>query len=899
MPARPHPSTPPDRPPRVLSWALVLYPPRFRRAYAREMLEVYAELRRERQRLGRPRLALLWIRTLVDVVRTALLERFLDPPESLNEGVGTMEGLLQDVRLGLRTMRRSPVFSAVAVATLALGIGANTAVFSFVNALLLARMPLPEPERVVRLFGSSPSSPDTDVFSYPTYKDLRDRSKAFEGLAAFRVTSAEVGQDVSQPEARVELVSGNYFTTLRVGAVLGRALEPSDDDGVGQHPVVVLGHDFWKGRLGADPAVIGKTLPLNGQLFTVVGVAAAGFRGSYPTFETDMWVPVVMVEAIRRTGIDIEKRGWGWLEGIGRLAPQVSVQQAQADLDLVTKSLVREVPDQYRDHGFVLKPAGAIPQAWRGGAVSLLGFFLLLVGLVLLVACVNIAGVLLARATARRRETAVRKALGASRSRLLRQWVVECMTLALLGGAAGLLVAAWVRSALLSLTRSADMLAGFTPELTFDFRVLGFVLVLVLLVGTLFGLIPGLSAGRRDVVNALKEESGGSIGGRRASRSFSAFVVVQIGVSLVLLVTAGLLLRTLREAQAFDLGFQRHNLLLASINLRPAGYTEARGLDFYRQLWQRLRGTPGVQAVTYASIVPLSGDNDRNRFYVEGQPEPASLDVNVVGPGYFGTIGTRLVAGRELTDAPGSTGEIVVNESLARRFWPGESAVGHRLHSGKADGPALEIVGVAHDARYNSLDEEPRPCVFGALAQFYTESCTIHIRTAGDPRAAIAVLREAVKALDPAVGVRGVQTFDDVFRGALLSQSLLAPVTSWLAGLALILSAIGLYGLMSYSVTQRTREIGLRMALGAERGRVLALVVRKGMALALMGLAIGLAGAFAGTRFLSGLLFRVSPTDPWTFAVLSVLILMVALVACLLPARRAARVDPMTALRHE
>jgi putative ABC transport system permease protein len=887
-----------DWPLRLLRGALVLYPRRFRQAYAREMLEVFTELRHERGvRGGALGAAGLWIRTLGNVVFTALVERLVGEPEPCREGVGTMGSLLQDLRYGLRMMLRSPVFTGVAALTLALGIGANTAVFGFVNALLLERLSLPEPERVVRLYGTNTEGSGFDVFSYPNYKDLRDRAEAFEGLAAYRVASAGLGEGPEVSEIRVELVTGNYFSTLRVGAGLGRMLLPSDDERPGAHPVVVLSDRFWKGRLGADPGAVGKTLRLNGQPFTVVGVAAQGFRGSYETFDTAVWVPLAMHESIRRTGLDYEKRGWGWLQGMGRLRPGLSLAQAQAEVDRIGRQLAEERPQDNEGHGYALHPAGAMPEAWRGGAVSLLGFFLLLVTLVLLVACVNIAGVLLARATSRRRETAVRQALGATRGRLVRQWLVECLSLALLGGAAGLVVALWVRQGLVSL--SADFMPGFSPDLGFDWKVLGFALLMALLVGTLFGLLPGLSAGGQDVVTALKEASGSSGGGRRTSCSFGAFVVFQMSVSLVLLVTAGLLLRTLQEAHEFDLGFETRNLLLGSVNLNAYGYTEPRGQQFYRELGERLRSVPGVEAVSFATIVPLAGDVDRSGFYLEGHSELVSLDINVVGRDYFTTMGTPLVAGEGLESRPGGPPGVVVNEAMARRFWPDGTALGRRIRYGKSDGPEAEIVGVARDIRYGSLSEEPRPFVYASLEQAYTPACAVHIRTAGDPRASIRAIREAVAAIDPAVPVQKLETFEDVFRTALLPQVVLAPITGAFATLALVLSAIGLYGLMSYSVSQRTREIGVRMALGAGRAEVLVMVVRQGMRLALLGLGIGLAGAFAGTRFLSGLLFGVSPTDPRTFAALSGLLLLVALAACFIPARRATSIDPMAALRCE
>jgi putative ABC transport system permease protein len=526
------------------------------------------------------------------------------------------------------------------------------------------------------------------------------------------------------------------------------------------------------------------------------------------------------------------------------------------------------------------------------GVAGVLGFFLLVVSLVLLVACANIAGVMLARVVARRREIAVRRSLGAGRARLVRQWVTESILLALLGGVAGLVVALWTQQALLTLLPPDDAFISFAPNLQLDGTILGFMFLVTFLTGVLLSLLPAARAGGTDVVTALKEEAGTSSGGSRRSRLQSVFVVGQVMVAALLLVVAGLLLRTLREAESFHPGFETENMFLASVNLRPYGYTEETGTEFYRQLTGRLRSLPGVQSVTFAAAVPLSGNVDRNRFVIPGH-EPSSeqpgisLDTNIVGPGYFSTMGISILRGRDfgLQDAqPGAQPVVVINQTMARRFWSGEEPVGQQIRVG-VNGPFLEIIGVVRDSKYYALAEEPMPYVYGSFSQRYMSSNVIQIRTATNPAALGETVRKEVAALDPAVAVRRIGTFVQLRQAALLPQQALASVTTVFSLLTLVLTAIGLYGVLSYSVTQRIHEIGIRMALGARRGDVLRLIAGRGLGLTVIGVGLGLAAALGVTRFLESLLFGVTATDPATFLSVAGLLMGVALLACWVPAR--------------
>jgi predicted permease len=811
-----------------------------------------------------------------------------------------MSTFVKDIRYGLRALRRRPGFTATAVLALALGVGANTAVFSFVNALFLQPPPLPEPERLVRLYGSDGRA----NFSYPNFADLRARSLSFEGLAAHQIAEVSLGAGVEAENAQGEVVTGNYFNVLGARAARGRQLTTDDDANVGAHPVVVISHGMWQRRFNGDPAVVGRKALLNGHPFEVVGVMPEEFRGTYAAFASEFWVPMAMQAQVRPRGLShLENRGWGWLSGTGRLKTGVTREQAEAEVSSLGAQLREEHPAVNQNIGFTLVPARALPESLNRGASGLVGFVLAVTGLVLLAACANVAGVLLSKVASRTQEIAVRQSLGATRGRLVRQWLTESLLLAALGTAAGLFLAAWIGDAL-KLLVPPDF-TGFAPDLRLDLRVLLFALGLTILTGVLCGLFPALRAGRADVYSALKSGAKGATGALGRTRLQQAFVVAQIAVSLLLLVVAGLLLRSLREAQTFNPGFDAERLLLARFDLSRNGYEPERGAAFFFDLAERLRSQPGVRAAALATVVPLGPDAESYGFGIPGhQPPPGrpgiALDANIVGPGYFEAMGIPVVSGRGFDGRDAATNArpvVVVNETFARKYFEGQDPVGRTLRSG-GDGD-VEIVGVVRDIKYYSPGELPLPFIYLAFPQRYAPYMTVHVRTSGDPRDLFRTVRREAEALDPRVAVTSLTTLTELRRASLFAGRAMALVSTAFGLLALLLAAVGLYGVMSYAVSRRTHEIGVRVALGASRADVLRLVVGQGMALTLAGVGVGLAASLGLTRLLSGLLFGVSATDPATFAAAALFLAAVALLACYVPARRAMKVDPMEALRHE
>jgi len=814
-----------------------------------------------------------------------------------------VDTIWQDIRFGMRTLAKRPGFTIAAVLTLALGIGANTAVFSFVNALFLRPLDVPQPDRMVRLYGAPPKGDAFDTFSYPNYRDIRDRSQVFTALAAHQATPVSIASGSEEPQiGNAELVTGNYFVVMGTQAAQGRAILPADDISEGAHPVVVISDALWKRNFGASHDVFGQTLHINSHSFTIVGVMPASFRGSYAAYSSDLWVPLAMHGQVRPRGLSRERRSWGWLSGTGRLRQGVTLQQAQADVDRVVTALRQDKLLTAEDGGFALYSAGVLPEQFREGVSGILGFLLIVVSLVLLVASANIASVLLARVVARGRETAVRISMGATRWRLIRQWVAESLLLSLLGGLTGVVAAFWMRDLLLALVPPDFEL--FSPGVSLDAGVLIYALVVTVLTGVLFGVAPALRASRADVVTGLKLESAGGSGGRMQARLFGAFVIGQVAVSLVLLITAGLLVRSLRASQTFHPGFDTENLVLGAIDLRRHGAAEPEGQIFYRQLLERLRALPGVQNATLGLNVPLGIGKDRMGFRIPGYTPPdgknyVSIDFNVAGPGYFSTMRIPLVRGKEFdgSEQPGAQAVVVINETMANRIWPGEDALGKTVQV--IGGPAAQVIGVARDIKYYSLGEQPRSFIYLPFTQSYSPGVTIHLRTSGDNEGVLRALPSEVTALLPGVAVSPKMTFAEMRALPLFPVRAMAIVSSAFGLVAMALTIIGLYGLVSFTVTQRTREIGIRMALGAQRVDVLRLVVGKGMLLVAIGVGLGLAGALGATRFLESQLFSVTATDPLTFAFVAVLLGAVAALACYLPARRAVRTNPLDALRYE
>ncbi|HYY97780.1 MAG TPA: ABC transporter permease [Pyrinomonadaceae bacterium] len=846
------------------------------------------------------------------------------------KGGGLVETLLQDVKFGARTLGKNPGFALIVTLTLALGIGANTAIFSFVNAVLLRPLPVAEPERLVYVFGGTRATP-YNVSSYPDYVDYRDRNNVFSDLIAYSPITLSLNDNGQAEMISGLIVTGNYFDALGVSARVGRTFLPEEDTTPGGHPVAVISHGLWQGRFGADPGIAGRKLLLNGQPFTIVGVSPSGFNGAALGETYDIYVPMAMQALVRppRGGYSgemnpdlLSKRGPRWLDLVGRLKPGVSAEEAQAALGTLAAQLAQAYPDTNRDQTATVSPVSGGDPTQRGTLRSVACLLLAVVGLVLLIACANVANLLLARAAGRRKEISLRLALGASRGRLVRQLLTESLLLALLGGASGLLLAVWLVNTL----RTYSPPANFFPvafDFSLDGNVLGFTLLLSIVTGLVFGIAPALQASNPDLIAALKDEAALVPGaGGRTARRFSLrnlLVVAQVALSLVLLISAGLFLRSLQQAQRIDPGFDPERVLTMPLNINLLRYTKTQGQEFYRQVLERVGALPGVQSATLTRTPPLSGASRQSTVTISGAESPDRAGqsessgggggevannltlTSPVGPDYFRTLNIPLMRGRDFTaqDREGAPGVAIVNETFARRYFPGEDPIGQRVSLGGARGPWLEVVGLARDGKYITLGEAPAPFLYQPLAQRHETGMVLLVRAGGDPAQLVAAVRGEVRAIEPNVPLTNSRTMEDLLSTSLYPARMGATLLGAFGLLALLLASVGLYGVVSYSVSRRTREIGIRMALGARGGDVLRLVLRQSMTLVAFGVLLGLAAAFAATRMLVGFLYGVSPTDPSAFVGIAVLLTLVSLAASLVPARRAARIDPLVAFKHE
>ncbi len=820
-------------------------------------------------------------------------------------GGGVIETLLQDLRFGVRRMLKGPGFTIIAILSLALGIGANTAIFSLVNTVLLRPLPVAHPEQLVSVF---PVAKDDSIeaFSYPNYVDFRDRNAVFSGLFVTRFAPMSLSHDGNNERIWGYLVSGNYFDVLGVRAAQGRTFLPEEDQTRLSHPVVVVSYACWRRRFGADPALVGKNIILNGHSFVVVGITPEGFNGTEIAYTGELWVPAMMQEWIEPGNNYLDKRGNQNMFATGRLKQGVTQEQAAASLNILAQELGKEYPDTNEGQTVTLTPPGLIHPMLRGPVISFTGVLMAVVGLVLLIACTNLANLLLARATERRKEIAIRLALGASRIRLIRQLLTESITLSIGGGAAGLLFALWAVNLVMAFKPPVDF--PLTIDLKIDARVFVFSLLASLLTGVLFGLVPALQATKPELVPALKDAA--SQAGHGRSRLRGGLIAAQIALSLVLLIAAGLVVRTLQHLQTMSPGFDPENALMMSVDVGLQGYDQARGEQFYRQLIERVQSLPGVRSASLADFVPLSLNYNSVDIHVEGQPPARGANVPTamnasVGLSYFSTMSIPLVQGRDFSgrDKEGAPRVVIVNETFARRFFPGpnptENAVGKRVSYGSGGGKAAQIIGVARDGKYFSIGEAPRPFIYFPLLQEYSSGAILLVRASSDPQGMITSIRSEVQKIDPNLPVYDVKTLAEHMGLSLFPARIAATLLGGFGLLALLLAAIGIYGVMSYAVAQRTREIGIRIALGARPLDVLRLVLRQGITLAVIGLTAGLGGALALTRLMSSLLYGVSATDAGTYLIISLLLTVVVLLACYIPARRATRVDPMRALRYE
>jgi macrolide transport system ATP-binding/permease protein len=813
-------------------------------------------------------------------------------------GGGFFEILAQDLRYGARQLVRSPGFTFVALISLALGIGANAVIFSLVSTCLLRPLPITHPERVFAIYQGKRNDPSySQSMSYPNYKDLRDRNQVLSAMAVYRFAPMNLSHNGANERVWGYLVSENYFDLLGVRPFLGRTFLPEEGGAPNAHPVAVISYGCWQRRFASDPAIVGIPIMINGHSFSAVGVAPPNFTGTESVFTPEFWIPSMMQEWIESSN-RTEFRGNGQWLAVGRLKSGIAVAHAQAQLNAVAQQLEKEYPGTDQGLALRLTPPGLVDPNLRGAVIAFTGALMLTVVLVLMIACSNLASLLLARSAQRRKEIAVRMAIGATRIRLTRQLLTESLMLSVVGTAFGLLLGSFLMRLAQASLPSTDF--ALTLDLRMDWRVVFFVVSLALSTGIGFGLVPALYASRPNVVSTLKEDA---LGGARKARLRSMLVVLQVALSFLLLITAGLTVKSLRHTEGLGPGFDPNHAVTVSMDLGLQGYDPLRGRIFYRQLLQRVRALPGVQAAGLIRSLPLGLDASTTDVYPDGRPQPRAEDVpsafyENISPGYFSAMAIPILAGRDFadSDAQKSAGVVIVNETLAQQFWPGENPIGKRLHSGNSS--VLEVVGVAKNGKYQSLGEIPGLIVYYPLEQVYEPNAALVVRTDLDPNAAIASVRSEVRNLDPTLPVYEAKTLHDHMRLALFPLHVGAVAVGSFALLALILAAIGIYGVMAYSVAQRTQEIGIRMALGARAIDVWKMVLRQGIVLTAIGMFCGLLFALGLSRIVASLLYGVSATDPLTFLLISLLLAAVALLASFLPARRATKVDPVMAIKN-
>jgi predicted permease len=846
--------------------------------------------------------------------------------------------LLQDLRYSLRVLIQNPGFAAVAVLSLALGIGANTAIFSIVDAVLLKWLPVSSPQELV-VIARNAQKPSVGS-NYPDYEYIRDHNQVFSGVlagsggAALSMTVPDEGAHGASQLIPGTLVSGNYFQVLGVTPAIGRLFTPEDNRSPGAHPIAILSYDFWKTRFASDLRVLGKKITLNGSPFTIIGVCRQGFMGTNVGNPTSLFLPIMMLQQVRANARDWNSRHYWWLTPIARLKPGIGIQKATADADVLFKQIEQNDPERRptpefdkKDHELrnraVLLPGSGGYSNLRNRFSKPLAVLGAVVGLVLLIACANVANLLLARAASRRKEIAIRVAIGAGRWRLISQLVTEAVILAVIGGLAGLVFAYWSVRVLLSLLPTGTF--HLDLHLTPDVRLLGFSFAVSLLTGSICGLVPALKATRPDVVTALKSDFT-----QRFARLDlrKALVIVQVALSLLLLVGAGLFARSLENLRDLDPGFVRENVLLVETSAGSIGYKGQRIRTFEDRLLSAASRLPGVGIASLAALTPLQGSRWNSDIAVQGHPwkpdEKPYIDFNAVSPRYFETLGIPILMGRDFRDQdnpavspdppekpyppgkeppepPGPPKVAIVNQSMAKKFFPNANALGKRFSTGdkfKIE-DSYEIVGVVKDTRYFGLRDAVESMIYVSSWRQGANDMVLCLRSASDPKPLIEAVRREVRNLDSAIPVTETVTMEQQLNNHISQERLIATLSSFFGVLALLLAAIGLYGLMAHTATRRTREIGIRMALGAQRTNVLWLILRDAVVLVLLGAVIGLPVAFGVTRFVSSFLYGLTARDPVTMMVATAVLALVTVIASFLPARRASKVDPMVALRYE
>lgn len=816
-----------------------------------------------------------------------------------------MNTVMQDVKYAMRMLAKSPGFTVIALLTLMLGIGGNATVFSWIRGTLLHPIPgVPESSRLVAVETVMPTG-EFHTSSYQDFRDYSAQNEVFSGMIGFELVPVNMSWSGHAQDERVwgEIVTENTFEVLGVHAERGRLFRASDNRGVSSDPYIVLSHNFWRSHFGADPSIVGRSLEINLHNFTVIGVAPAGFQGTIVGIMPDYWIPMMM-QPVALPGEDLEWRGPTFVHLMGKLKPGVSIEQARANVTAIAQHLAQEYPQFDRGIGMAVSPVWKAHYGAQDLLLKALVFLAIVALLVLLIACANIANLLLARATSRQREIAVRSAVGASRARLLRQFFVENLLLALAGGAGGILVSLW------SVNFLADFLPnGYLPvglQVGVEGEVLAFTVALSIVAALIFGLVPAWRSASPNLIASLNESGRASSAGASHGRLRNALVVSEMVLALVLLVAAGLLVRTMKNVETASPGFNPNHVLLAALDIRANGYTNSSSHAFYDELLRRIRALPGVESASMEQYVPLwfygMGQTTLARNSIENYtPSPNELlriDFNIVGPNYFSTMQIPVVSGRQFTeqDNEGAPPVIVVNQTMAQHFWPGQSAVGQHIN---VWGAQRTVIGVAKDIKYHSMTEQPESFFYFPTLQEGETDTNVLIRTAGAPGALLPAVRETVRSINPKVMVLQAGSVSGLVYTVLFSYRTAATLAAVLGMLGLLLAALGIYGVLAYSVSQRTHEIGIRMALGAQRAEVMRLVLSQGGKLVLLGIAIGLLASFAVTRLMHSLLFGVSATDPLTFAGVAIVIAVVAFIASCVPARRAMRLDPTEALRYE
>jgi len=819
-----------------------------------------------------------------------------------------MNQLIKDLRYAFRMLAKTPGVTLVAIMTLALGIGANTAIFSSVSAFTLRPLPVPHADQLIRPVELAEDRGENDSFSYPDFNDYRNQSTVFEGLCAEDMVQAAIDTQEQNDVIWGQMVSGNYFDMLQVKPFMGRTFSPDEDGAPGAHPVVVLGHSLWQRRFASDPTIVGKTLRLNNHQFQVIGVAPESFRGTKFGLAMDFWTPMAMINELKGSSDLLTSRNSHWMNILGRLKPGVSLAQASAEMNAISSRLNQTYVDD-RAGNTQAKVLSEIDGRWgqassvikSGGALAMA-----IVGLVLLIACANVANLLLARAAARRKEIGIRLALGASRARLIRQLLTESLLLSLIGGALGLMLAYWM----------TNLMQGFIPVLEYnivenffslDTRALIFTFVISVATGIIFGLAPAWSSSNPDIVPVLKGGSEIVKGKTRRVTLRSSLVVAQVALSLVVLVCAGLFIKSFRKAQQMDPGFDTKNAVLITLNPPLIGYDSDKSKNFYQQVSERMRNVPGVEAIALARLLPLGDSSNSNGpILKEGETlarGSAGRDImmNVIGPGYFKAMQIPVMEGRDFDDRDKEKTQrvVIINQRMAQVLWPGESAVGKRILVGADSHDPLEVVGVVKTGKYRTLAEDPRSFFYYPLSQRRPGIMTLIVRTTGDARNFVGSVRHELQQIDHAVPMSAVKTMSQHMTWPLWGPSMAATLALAFGLIALVLSSVGLYSVMAYVVSQRTKEVGIRMALGASHQDVLKMITSQGMRLAILGAGLGLVLALVLAKVMASLLIGVSGYDITTFVIVSGLLTFVALVASYLPARRATKINPLIALRYE